>query len=84
MFNKACCWSECCYKKSIGHLNGKSNEGKPPPNYEGLGTGLKPDHYKPKPPKGRFKVEQCLELLETELRTKVLEKGQTMLHKTRN
>eukprot|EP00957_Ditylum_brightwellii_P118029 9001772-Ditylum_brightwellii.AAC.1 len=47
-----------------------------PPKEEGLGTGLKPEHYKHKLPRGSYKLEQFVGLLETELWTKVLEKGE--------
>eukprot|EP00957_Ditylum_brightwellii_P033218 2516839-Ditylum_brightwellii.AAC.1 len=73
---RACHWREFWHKRSIDCLNERSNDANPPPKEEGLGTGLMPEKNKPKPPRGSYKLEQFLELLETELRTKVLENGQ--------
>eukprot|EP00957_Ditylum_brightwellii_P160385 12209726-Ditylum_brightwellii.AAC.1 len=79
--NEACRWREFWHKRSIEHLNGQSNDVKPPPKEEGLGTGLIPEHYKPKPTRGSYNFEQFLELLETELWIKVLENGENHVSK---
>eukprot|EP00957_Ditylum_brightwellii_P046563 3533197-Ditylum_brightwellii.AAC.1 len=69
-FARSCRWREFWHKREIERLNSLNPydaKFKKPTKDPGLGTGIKPENYKPKGPKGSVELEKVLYTLEAEL-----------------